>query len=49
MLSRSPITAPTRLARTSRRLLRALVFSSALQALLSATAAACSNGNGFPN
>ena len=49
MLSRSPVTAATRLARTSRRMLRALLFSSALQALLTATAAACSNGNGFPN
>ncbi len=48
-MTRSPIAATTRFARSARRLLRGLIFSTALQALLTATATACSNGNGFPS
>lgn len=38
-----------RISRATRRLIRVLTLSSVLQAALATAAAACSNGNGFPN
>lgn len=37
------------ISRATRRLVHAIALSTAFQALLAGAAAACSNGNGFPN